>query len=990
MDLSKLKLTITNMYALLENCINLVSINFGDLHIGEVESMAYMFKGCKKLESLNLSKFNTKTVRQMNNMFEGAESLKSLDLSNFDTSKVSDMTQMFYGCNGLVSLDISNFNFELIREPDNEQNDQGGSGEDVVVIDGRRIVGNEQEVDSGFEIQPPYFQMFYGLTNLKYINLINVNDPNEILLKTDLINMTDLIACQNKIIIEKATNQCCIFDIEALKCETSSNNNEISTTNIVVTTEVVKETEKTIKKTTSLSETSKTEAPIINPSDIPIIPKFTIGSINQDGCEKTGKLILNGENSGTINKKFTIYLAEPSGISLSCKLINDKLECETDRVINDKIRISQTNISENGKNVLLIEEFSPEEQITCANALLDKVINKLPITIYFRQVSHFQTNDQDTSFSFYLITLMSEALSKGYSLNLKMEMYINEIYTEKNAVCILENDVNPNSGELAKGNFLCTVKLTSDEYNNIDFDSIKVSSENEEINGLNGFDDDLYYPKKTDETIKLIREKKANGEDIYDLENIIDYYEEDTPMIPFFTINSINASECSSEGKFIMSGYFSEDMNESLKFDFFLDYPASEVKCEFDEAEKNEIIEMTCKLHFNFRLVESFIIEQKLIKKKYKEIFVIQQKQIDFPENIECNDYNSFKIPKIEKRSNSDFSFIQLNNFNPEQNQFSFFMALSLINNNAAFLESYPLTAEINSPSRRRLRNLVPISGFEIGCNLDKNLQTNKAAGYNCQNKQTPRGIPKSMKIETDNIYIIQGIPDNANPYKMNNKMNYSNLDNLKLLEGVTNANINSIEGTNCSEDGQYIVKATLESNTKIDGTYGNIELRFGVPESSGICIAKIINTNVEMTCQNKEKFYESPIYIERQLIQDNNGKPLFFINYYKSSNNLECDISLKIETFNPDSSDKATDKATDTDTISEVNNNLVFSKKSSRGLNGGLIAGIVVAIVAAIAVIGIVVVLAKKGVLCFKNNKYKNNEKSVSSISEFKFQNIK
>ena len=87
----------------------------------------------------------------------------------------------------------------------------------------------------------------------------------------------------------------------------------------------------------------------------------------------------------------------------------------------------------------------------------------------------------------------------------------------------------------------------------------------------------------------------------------------------------------------------------------------------------------------------------------------------------------------------------------------------------------------------------------------------------------------------------------------MNNKMNYSNLDNLKLLEGVTNANINSIEGTNCSEDGQYIVKATLESNTKIDGTYENIELRFGVPESSGICIAKIINTNVEMTCQNKE-----------------------------------------------------------------------------------------------------------------------------------------
>ena len=48
-----------------------------------------------------------------------------------------------------------------------------------------------------------------------------------------------------------------------------------------------------------------------------------------------------------------------------------------------------------------------------------------------------------------------------------------------------------------------------------------------------------------------------------------------------------------------------------------------------------------------------------------------------------------------------------------------------------------------------------------------------------------------------------------CNPDKMNNNIYYSILDNKKLLERITNANIDSIEGTTCNEDGQYIVKET-------------------------------------------------------------------------------------------------------------------------------------------------------------------------------------
>ena len=138
------------------------------------------------------------------------------------------------------------------------------------------------------------------------------------------------------------------------------------------------------------------------------------------------------------------------------------------------------------------------------------------------------------------------------------------------------------------------------------------------------------------------------------------------------------------------------------------------------------------------------------------------------------------------------------------------------------------------------------------------------------------------MEIETDDIDSIQGIPDNANPDKMNNKIDLSNLNNLKAIENLPNADINEISGSNCSINGEYKITATLDKNSNLKTSYNNIELRFSAPESSGVCTMTISGTNIEMTCQNKEKFYESKIYTERQLIQDEDGNGLFFINLSK------------------------------------------------------------------------------------------------------------
>ena len=52
------------------------------------------------------------------------------------------------------------------------------------------------------------------------------------------------------------------------------------------------------------------------------------------------------------------------------------------------------------------------------------------------------------------------------------------------------------------------------------------------------------------------------------------------------------------------------------------------MKCELDKAKKNEPIEIVCKVHVGFGLVEAFIIEEKIIQKKNKEFIYYKKKRI--------------------------------------------------------------------------------------------------------------------------------------------------------------------------------------------------------------------------------------------------------------------------------------------------------------------------------------------------------------------------
>ena len=275
-------------------------------------------------------------------------------------------------------------------------------------------------------------------------------------------------------------------------------------------------------------------------------------------------------------------------------------------------------------------------------------------------------------------------------------------------------------------------------------------------------------------------------------------------------------------------------------------------------------------------------------------MFIINKKEISFNTKQECCDYNTAKTPYVLNKLKANYTFLQLSKFKPSSNDFTFFMALSRKYPNVVFKKNYQLKTKLLLTNSRLLRNTDEVINItEVNCDLNETLQNDYVAGYNCANLDNISDTPFAMNIISRSICDIKGIPENADPDKLNYNTDYSNLSNLKQITNISNAEINKISGENCSLDGQYIVYATLNKNENLLSKYSDVIFRISIPESNSICEVNIDKTNVEMICQNEDKFYNSKIIIERQTIQDSEGKELFFIDTYESSNEFACDISI-------------------------------------------------------------------------------------------------
>ena len=505
----------------------------------------------------------------------------------------------------------------------------------------------------------------------------------------------------------------------------------------------------------------------------------------------------------------------------------------------------------------------------------------------------------------------------------------------------------------------------------MNYESISVSmSQNNNVGGISELDETSANPTKTDEVIQKIKEKRENNEDISDLENVIDYYE--TPVeVNVLTLESIDMDKCNTTGKLIMKGTFSNDISEKINFDLPLSYPSEEFKCELNKVTSNTLTTITCKAFSTIISIENIVIEKKMIKKKNKELFIIEGKSFNLNGKKSCENYDTVRKALLDQRMNSKISFSIIDKIEIVNQALQYFMAFERESENVLFEELYTFLTSISVSTRRFLRSLEEntISDIPVNCKLNQSLVIGSIGGYNCKSEKNDiKGTLLSMALDTDEIGNIQGI-DNVNLKSItdsNNNIDYTNIENLKKLNDLPNVNIISINGETCSNNGQYIIYGIISDTSNVEEKYSNINIFLSSTESIGLCEVNINkdDKNITIICQNKDKFDLTQIRIEKCIIQDSEGNNIFQIRSYTSPDKFSCDIRQEPE--------KEPEKEKEPESAQKGSYRRFWGK--SGGLSGGAIAAIIIPLVLVVIVLAIVIILMKKGILSKKNSNEDNS----------------
>ena len=412
--------------------------------------------------------------------------------------------------------------------------------------------------------------------------------------------------------------------------------------------------------------------------------------IKEDTCRSNGKFLITGKLSKAIKTelKFDLPIVYPQSSKLVCDMAKkeageNQIQCQIDKKLdNDGIVIEKTIIKDELEEVVILGGIDTKKGITCSNGLLLDADKKSKINISFRQVSHFVKNGKN-GFSFFFAALITQKLTIGFSINIKIIILVRDVKKEKLGKCTLKNDVSPKSDEQVQGDFNCEFTLDNDEYENMDFtdtESVKISPYNEEISGVSDLEKDEVSPIATDKAIEETKDAHNKNKNVPDLADCVDYSLDENKILipPAFEIHElINQHQCDKKGKIKLKGRFSSDIRKEMHFFLPLSFPASKIKCKVYETSDNFDVEVNCKIQQEFEFINSFVLEERMIKNRHKEMVFIKSKRLDFDTPSHCENYNKKKYKLANKRYEADYSYLQLSKFEPVGKKSGFFMGLT-------------------------------------------------------------------------------------------------------------------------------------------------------------------------------------------------------------------------------------------------------------------------------------------------------------------------
>ena len=743
-------------------------------------------------------------------------------------------------------------------------------------------------------------------------------------------------------------------------------------------------TDKSIEKGEKLNYTDEKNIDTIPASYIP-------ESIDQNQCKTNGVFTIKGKltKEVTLANKFNIPLAYPAGITITCGLTGTNLECSVDREINDTIILEQIIIKDEANELLNIKGFTSPEVLNCQNGVLNEAEAKSELSIAFRQVSHLVDN-KNNGFSFYFAGFTGKSLTKGENIVMKMILLLNGVKTEKEAKCVLQNDVTVGSSGLAQGDFNCEVTLEDTEYKNLNISNpyaITISPDNVAISGCSGLDKEESSPKATDNAIE--ETKNESSELAKTLDYSLDENKNNVPSI--LKINNItDLNKCDSKGKFKLKGVLSSDIDDKMTFDLPLAFPKTNIKCEIEQAKKDQEIDIYCKVQKGFTNVNTFIIESRLLKKKSKELLFITNKKIEFTQEYDCDNFNTIKFQKAKTQKSLPYTFLQMSRPQNMDPSILFFMTLMKKVSQTSFADIIlNIDAVIQKSSTLRLlQQTSDIENLEVNCKVKESSTT--SGSYGCSSTQSLGGNITKVEINDNSIgEVPELITVETNP-----SIDYTLKTNLEKLDSLPSINITDFDGDECDTSGQWTITGDITGTLS---SADNITIQLSNPDSSGLCKLTVNNNKATIVCENAEEFSTSTIMISPQIVNDKYGTTSLFkiSNTYTSPYQYSCIISndwsiphlesITNSTPSVPSTTSTTNYPNTTIPETDIGQGVTFRKKDSSGLSGGAIAGIVIASVVVVVAVVVLIILCKKGVL-FKN---KNNVMSGESNNSTTVRNI-
>ena len=367
--------------------------------------------------------------------------------------------------------------------------------------------------------------------------------------------------------------------------------------------------------------------------------------------------------------------------------------------------------------------------------------------------------------------------------------------------------------------------------------------------------------------------------------------------VPSFNITSIDFTDCNNNGKFILIGSLSLDMNKDLRFQLPISYPENVTAvCSMKLSNKNSNMQISCQSNENFDNEIFKIAQISIFDDNKNEILTIEKYEEKYDKKIICE--NSKIITVNEKIENSSpISFRQVCKYKFENKKASFFFAGLTPKNlrkGTKIIITVLLYFKDNSKRENNIDCILesdvnpPIGGYAQG-------------DFNCESDVIEGNLEELEILSSNNITGTENLKDHqkspkktdAEIYKtryesgIGREIDYSSPSN-KLIS-LPILSIKRIVHDKCENKGKIQLKGSF--NEQIRQKF-DFEIPLSYPISTIKCNAPKANKNVEVTidCKVQDEFYgKQKFIIEPIIIKKKNKEFLIVKKFNQNDTNIRC-----------------------------------------------------------------------------------------------------